>query len=31
MKKFAIGLILDHDKDINIKDNAIIKILGFDI
>lgn len=31
MKQFAIGLILDHDKDINIKDNAIIKILGFDI
>lgn len=31
MKKFAIGLILDHDKDTDIKDNAIIKILGFDI
>lgn len=31
MKKFAIGLILDHDKDINIKDNITIKILGFDI
>lgn len=31
MKKFAIGLILDQDKDDDIKDNAIIKILGFDI
>lgn len=31
MKQFAIGLILDHDKNTDIKDNAIIKILGFDI
>lgn len=31
MKKFAIGLILDHDKDNDIEYNAIIKILGFDI
>lgn len=31
MKQFAIGLILDHDKDDDIKDNSTIKILGFNI
>lgn len=31
MKKFAIGLILDQDKDDDINDNSTIKILGFNI
>ena len=31
MKQFAIGLILDQDKDDDINDNSTIKILGFNI